>query len=238
MVSDDQDPLFDADFLDEVPVPSAPGAKVKSAHVWERDELDWYVEPVAATEALLRVERFVGPVWDPCCGGGNIPTALGAAGCQVVGTDIVRRFPSEITPAWWWGTFDFRDARASLDGQPPSLPFPEWHATNIVMNPPFFRAKGAEEFIRKALEVARGKVAAFVDIRFIAGGERANGLFAEHPPHRIWIVTPRVSCPPGAYLVAGNKAGGGSADWCWLVWDKSAPPVACPQLDWLRRRAA
>ena len=44
----------------------------KLSHVWERDPLDFYVEPEAATQALLNVERFVGYVWDPCCGGANM----------------------------------------------------------------------------------------------------------------------------------------------------------------------
>lgn len=199
-------------------------ATPKRTHLWERDELDWYVEPPRATEALLSVERFVGEtIHDPCCGGGNVVTAIRAAGYHATGSDIVER----VTPApiWFTGVFDFLSPDDEFG----------W-VDNIVMNPPFFRAKGAEAFIRKALAVARGKVCAFVDIRFIAGAERAEGLFAEHPPHRIWIVTPRVSCPPGSYLAAGNKAGNGSSDWCWLVWDRTAPP-ATSAIGWLRRPA-
>ena len=67
-----------------------------------------------------------------------------------------------------------------------------------------------------------------------AAQARANGLFAEFPPFRIWIVTPRVSCPPGTYLAAGTKAGNGSSDWCWMVWDLTAPPSPT-RVDWLRR---
>lgn len=63
---------------------------------------------------------------------------------------------------------------------------------------------------------------------------RAAGLFAELPPSRVWVVTPRVSCPPGSYLAAGNKAGNGSSDWCWLVWDLRRP-TARPEFGWLRR---
>ena len=37
-----------------------------------------------------------------------------------------------------------------------------------------------------------------------------------------------------ALLAAGNKAGGGSADWCWLVWDMTAPALAQSQLGWIR----
>lgn len=198
--------------------------KARASNIWKRDELDWYVEGVEATEALLKVERFIGHIWDPCCGQGNIITTCEANGyafrCE--GTDIVRR-----ADRYW-----FRGERDFLAWEDKPL------AQNIVMNPPFFRAKGAEAFIRKALSLATGKVAAFVDIRFLAGADRANGLYFDNPPTRIWIITPRISCPPGDYLAAGNKAGNGSSDWCWAIWDKTAPRPApgsmCP-MGWLRR---
>lgn len=193
----------------------------KKANVWERDGLDWYVEPPFATEALLKVERFAGTIHDPCCGQGNIVSALRAAGYEATGSDVVRRAGAERP--WFIGECDFLEVAAISQA-------------NIVMNPPFFRAKGAEAFIRKALALATGKVCAFVDVKFLAGTGRANGLFAEHPPHRIWIITPRPSCPPGEYLLAGNKAEGGTADWCWLVWDQTAPK-ALTHLGWLRRAA-
>lgn len=199
-------------------------AQAKKAHVWQRDALDWYVEPAAVTTALLAVERFVGTVWDPCCGQGNIVTALRDGGVNAFGTDIEQRHDGG---QWWAGQYDFLAAGDPLVTRAP----------NIVMNPPFFRGKGAEAFIRRALDIATGKVACFVDIRFLAGGARANGLWKDRPPHRIWIITPRVSCPPGEYLAAGNKAGGGSSDWCWLVWDLTAPPATHSETRWLRWRA-
>ena len=195
---------------------NAPTRDLK-AKVWERDALDWYVEDGKVSDALFGVERFVGHIWDPACGGGNILEAALRAGYEVVGSDIQRR----TTRVWFRGERDFLATEESL-------------AQNIVCNPPFFRAKGAEAFIRKALTLAKGKVAMFLDIRFLAGAERANGLFADHPPHRVWIVTPRVSCPPGDYLAAGNKAGNGSSDWCWCVWDMTAPPAVNSELRWLR----
>lgn len=196
--------------------------EAKKAHVWARDEHDWYVEEVRASEALFAVERFNGSIWDPCCGQGNILKSARAAGYSALGTDLVLRTDAPFVQ----GGYDF------LAGEHPPYAL---STPNIVMNPPFFRAKGAEAFIRKALSIATGKVCAFVDIRFIAGSERANGIFAELPPHRIWIVTPRVSCPPGAVLANGGKATGGTADWCWLVWDMTAPPTQSPQLGWLRK---
>lgn len=191
--------------------------KAKKAHVWERDGLDWYVEPETSTAALLKVEKFVGRIHDPSCGGGNIVRTLIAHGYEASGSDLVDRAGS---PGWFRGKSDFLGPEAQ-------------YAENIVMNPPFFKAKGAEAFIRKALTVATGKVAAFVDIKFLAGGGRANGIYRELPPSRVWIITPRPSCPPGEVLKAGGKAEGGTADWIWLVFDKTAP-FAGTQIGWLR----
>lgn len=189
----------------------------KNAQVWERDDHDWYVEESRATDVLLTKERFVGKVWDPACGQGNIVEALCAAGYQAFGSDIVRRTEAR----WFWGERDFLDEGTFRLG------------ANIVTNPPFFRAKGTEAFIRRALDLATGKVAIFTDIKFLAGDGRAKGLFAEHPPTRVWSISPRVSCPPGTYLQAGNKAGGGTADWVWFVWDRTAPTTVT-QFGWLR----
>lgn len=186
----------------------APAKTKKQAHIWKRDEFDFYQEPSRASEALFRVEAFEGSVWDPACGKGNIVYSALAAGHEAVGSDIVNRHP--IDPPWFFGEIDF------LNYAGPAI------AANVVTNPPFYRAKGAEAFIRRALSLVGGKVAAFVDIRFIAGGERARGIFSEFPPKSVWIIHPRVSCPPGEYLEAGGKAGNGSSDWCWLVW----PPRA------------
>lgn len=192
----------------------------KAAHVWARDALDWYVEPESSTVALAAVESFDGEVYDPCCGGGNIVRGLMQAGLSARGGDLVER--SGQDPAWFAGTQDFL-SDATL-------------RANICMNPPFFRAKGTEAFIRHALQHTARKVAAFADLKFLAGAGRASGLYAEHPPSRVWIITPRPSCPPGEYLEAGHEARGGTADWVWLVWDKSRPHAGTA-IGWLRAAA-
>lgn len=190
--------------------------KAKDAHVWKRDELDWYQEPRRVTDQLLAVERFVGPVFDPCCGAGSMVHALLDAGYEAWGSDVRLRVPAD-TP-WWRGERDFLAER--------------YDYANICCNPPYFGGKGTEAFIRRALEVAEGKVAVFVDRRFLTGQGRAMGLFREHPPTRIWEITPRPSCPPGEYLEAGNKAGGGTSDYAWLVFDQTAP-AGLTRLGWL-----
>jgi hypothetical protein len=104
-----------------------------------------------------------------------------------------------------------------------------------VTNPPFGRAVLAEKFIRHAISLKPEKLAVFVDARFLFGKARAAGMYDEFPPARVWMITPRPSCPPGAYLKAGNKAGGGTADYCWLVWTPHWKVAATETtLGWLR----
>lgn len=207
------------------------------AHKWVRHPQDWYVEPSRATGQLLAVESFSGTSYDPACGQGNIVNAFLFAGRPCYGTDIRDRVTpvSGTTPAWFKGTYDFlaplgldptgnpRQDTPSLAGllDDPFWPLGGTIVDNIVMNPPFFRGKGAEAFIRRALRIAQRKVAAFVETRFLGSEARAGGFYLEHPPTSIWMVTPRPSCPPGDYLAAGNKAEGGRQDCCWIVWDKT-----------------
>lgn len=227
-MSDDFDvDLFSLDALQEPIVePDAGPSKPKAARIWQRDPHDWYVEPERVTDALARVEAFIGPTLDPCCGGGNTVRALQRANVNVWGRDIVHRH-GMVGHDRFLGAHDFLAGPDAIPGR--------W--ANIVMNPPFFKAAGAEAFIRKALEVATAKVAVFADIKFVAGDKRAADLYAEAPPSRVYIITPRVSCPPGSVLAEGGKADGGVADWCWLVWDKTAPQYGT-SLHWLRLNGA
>ena len=196
---------------------NAPTRDLK-AKVWKRDDLDWYREPSGVSDALFRVERFGGHIWDPACGAGSIveAAARAMAGRAHAGSDIKQR-----VDRWWHlGEIDF-------------LTTTEAFGENVVCNPPFGSGKLAEAFIRHALALASGKVAMFVDTRFLSGAKRAATLYVEHRPHRIWLLSPRPSCPPGEWLAAGNKAGGGTADYAWIVWDKLAPAATVTDLGWL-----
>lgn len=197
-------------------------AKERKSHIWNRDELDWYVEPGSSTTQLLAVEKFNGAVWDPCCGGGNVVRALLAEGYQAIGTDIVER-PGQ-DPEWFRGTVDFLYSEQ----------IPVSFAPNIVFNPPFFKAKGAELAIRRALAVSKGKVAAFVTEKFLTGSKRARGLYTEFPPSRVWHITPRPSCPPGDFILAGGDVEGDTKDYCWIVWDRTSPAVGPYAGGWLK----
>lgn len=187
-----------------------------------QDADGWYQEPVAATEFLLKREPIQGGVWDPACGAGNIVTACLAAGLPAVGTDLRDRVTKRsrngpVRPWWFIGTGDFLTQTDEL-----------WNAVtwmpNVVTNAPYGGAKLAEAFIRKAVALhGVQKVCAFVNSKFLFSDGRAEGLYAEIPPDRIYPVRPRPSCPPGAFLRAGGKAEGGIENFVWLIWDLAQP---------------
>lgn len=199
-------------------------ARQKNKRIFARAEDDWYVEPERVTRQLLSRERFAGTTWDPACGQGNVLLTMLHARVDAVGSDIVNRLPTNFRD-------DYPRRFRSGDFFDPHEEWP-WSAINIVTNPPYGRAAKAEAFIRRALDLVPGKVAVFVEMRFLGAHKRASGLFAERPPSRLYFVLPRPSCPPGAYIAAGGKVGGGEADYVWIVWDNAAP-ASGTQAFWL-----
>jgi hypothetical protein len=195
---------------------SAGRPKPVARHRYPPAEGQWYVEPVGVSTALFGRERFVGAIWDPACGQGNVLAAAGICGLEAVGTDLVQRREEAIVQQ-----MDFLGHRGR------SL------APNIVCNPPYSDG-AAERFIRHALDVARGKVAMLLEARFLFSEARAGGLWVHHPPTRIYNIVPRPSCPPGEHLATGAKAGGGAQECVWAVWDQTAPRsvTALYWLDW------
>jgi hypothetical protein len=184
-------------------------AKRKDVHIWQPDPGQHYVEPSWCSERLFEAEPFVGTVLDPCAGFGRIPLAAKAAGLTAYAGDIVDR-----------------GCAGGLDYEVDFLSFNVRH-DNIVVNPPFTLIP---EIVDHALEIATRKVAAIVPTR------RLNAMgkwLAGTPLFRIYYLTPRPSMPPGSYIAAGGKVGGGTADYCWCIWLQGFDSE--PTTRWLRR---
>lgn len=172
---------------------------------------DWYVEPRRAIDALLDVEAFDGVVWDPACGGGNIPDACRGRHIPFIGSDIEDRgWPHTIIKDF---LHPFPEARIHVP------------ADHIITNPPY---GVAEKFVHRALENVRGKVAVIVRTAFLEGQGRYARLYKPHPPARIWQFSWRVSMPPGGVDVPASN---GSVSYCWIVWDREH--VGAPVFGWL-----
>lgn len=196
-----------------LPAASAGASRERVVTDHARVASDWYVEPGWCTELLLQAVDFVGPIWDPCCGCGTIPKTIQRCGNITNGyggSDLVYRGYGE-------GGRDFL-----ADPGP-------WF--NLIFNPPY---NIAEQFILHALDVASCKVAALVNLKFLASQGRRERLFKPHPPAAVLILSRRPSMPPGG---SGIEAKGGTADYCWVVWEneivRKADPGKHPIVGWL-----
>lgn len=181
------------------------------AHIWAREQHEHYVEPEWCSKRLFEVESFKGVTYDPCCGFGRIAENLLASGHQMMASDIVDRG----YPPYGHVPTDFLQCTTPVE--------------NVVCNPPFdvFR-----RFAEHALTVASCKVAMIWLVPRLNAARWLQGT----PLARVYLLTPRPSMPPGHTITAGQKPGGGTQDFCWLVWDKAHD--GAPELRWLQREAA
>jgi len=143
---------------------------------------------------------------------GRIPAAARLHGYDALGSDLVDRgFPGFAERPFY--ERDFFTVSEPFD--------------NIVCNPPF---DSLQEFALHALKLAAGKVAMIWPVpRLNAAGH----WLRDTPLRRVWLMTPRPSMPPGQNILDGEKPGGGTVDFCWLVWEKGYK--GNPALFWLNR---
>jgi hypothetical protein len=199
--------------LGERDFPAAGSKRVKrrNSHVFEKAKDGFYVEPSWVSQRLFEVETFAPIIYDPACGWGTILHSARAAGYGIAGSDLVDRKKHRLKN---FGCQDFLN-----DG------FSRVCNFSIVCNPPFDRI---EEFCVRALKFA-DKVAMIMLTRRLNAAHWLRDL----PLKTVYLLSPRPSMPPGAWIAAGNKPGGGTQDFCWLVMDSKFKGV--PQLKWLHR---
>ena len=163
----------------------------------DRQRDDYYATPASTTEALLRVEKFDGPIWEPCCGEGHISKVLTAQGHEVESTDLVDR---------GFGT-------PRVDALMESKTFP-----SIVTNPPY---KNALEFAEIFTDQAR-KVALLLKLNFLEGIKRQEFFFRK-PPVRVHVFSQRQALMKNGMSYDGR---GGMMALAWFVWERgnTAPP--------------
>jgi hypothetical protein len=191
--------------------------KRRDAHVFPKAEDGFYVEPSWVSARLFEVEKFAPVILDPACGWGTILHSAKAAGYEVIGNDIVNRRKHGLKIS----TYDFLDpARYDLIKSRGSK-------VSIVCNPPF---DYVEEFCREACR-RMDKVAMIMLTRRLNAAHWLRDL----PLKTVYLLSPRPSMPPGAWIAAGNKPGGGTQDFCWILMQKGYKGAA--QLKWLHRDA-
>lgn len=171
---------------------------------YDRNDDDWYVESEYCVNVLLKAEPFLGTIWDPACGGGNIPRCCMAAGHDVIASDLRDRGYGET------GVDFLATSRAPVD--------------NIISNPPF---NLMVPFVQHALRLTTRKVAMVGRLAFLEGRVR-NYLFRTTPLARVWVHSARVSMPPGGKAVTAKN---GSTAYAWFVFEHGYRGK--PELGWL-----
>ncbi len=155
---------------------------------------DNYHTPAWVTEALLSVEIFDAPIWEPAAGAWHMvhPIADFYDSTNVVPTDIDEGadFFSYNTPALG--------------------------AKSIITNPPYSNGL-AEKFVRHALdlmEMVEGKIAMLLPLAWDSAKGRRN-LFKDNPAFKAkYTLTKRIR-----WENLEQKANGPSQNHAWYVWD-------------------
>lgn len=162
-----------------------------------RAPYEFYPTPPEATRALLSVEAFDAPIWEPACGRGAISTVLDAAGHTVISTDLIQR--------------DFGTGEVDFLAEPVS------RAKHIVTNPPYGRGL-CDAFVKHALALTRetgGTVAMLLNLASLCHPTR-HALWVNNPPSVIYALDELVCWPEGDPTQARSTTA--HHRYCWVVW--------------------
>lgn len=170
-----------------------------------REKDDYYPSPPESVEALLKVEKFQGAIWEPACGCGSISRTLIANGHEVVSTDLVNRGYGQYP-------IDFLMEYKPL-------------APNIITNPPF---KMAMDFVEKSLQLTTGKVCMLLRLAFLEGIERKK-MFESTPLARVHVFSWRVKIQRGRMATKDDASG--MIAMAWFVWEHGYE--GAPTITWL-----
>lgn len=168
------------------------------------DGPDFFPTPPWATHALIENERFDGDIWECACGNGAMSRVLESNGNCVRSSDLYDRGFGE-------SGIDFTSTKDRSD--------------NIITNPPY---NSAEAFVRNGVQRAENKFALLLRLAFLEGANRANTIFRDCAPSRVWVFSERITF----YMHGATKKGSGTTAYAWFIWDKSAPTGT--ELKWLK----
>ena len=82
--------------------------------------------------------------------------------------------------------------------------------------------------VRSGTSLAKRKFALLLRLAFLEGANRANTIFADAPPSRVWVFSERITFYPAGAVQAGS----GTTAYAWFVWDKNAPSGT--ELKWFK----
>lgn len=185
---------------------------VMSQRTEPKDSPDDFPTPPWATRALIEhvIERrsilATATCWEPACGEGHMSKVL---------QEYFKEVRSSDAFGYGYGSkFDFL-----VDPVPQNYSC-DW----IITNPPF---RLGEEFILRAITIARVGVAILARSVFLESVGRYHAIFKEMPPSKFAQFTERVPMVKGRLDRKASTATG----YAWLVWEKEYSNR--PKLMWI-----
>jgi len=176
-----------------------------------KDSLDDFPTPPWATRALVehvlgKTEQFKSQsCLEPACGEGHMAKVLIEYFGEVKASDIY--------PYGFGEAKDFTTAPFEVNSV-------DW----VITNPPF---KLGEDFILRALSLARVGVAMLTRTVFIESVGRYSRIFSVTPPTKFAQFVERVPMVKGRLDAKASTATG----YCWLVWEKKRKTQ--PRVIWI-----
>jgi hypothetical protein len=176
---------------------------VMGSRVEPDGSLDFFPTPPWATRALVELVLGdqLGSIWEPACGEGHMAEVLREYCDNVDATDI----------------FDYGYGIPDVDFLNPvnagSIQ-DDW----IITNPPF--GDVTEQFVLRALDVAKIGVAMFVRVQWLESVGRYEAIFRDRPPTCVAFFAERVNLCKGRWEPDGTTA----SFYIWLVWIKGVQP--------------
>lgn len=185
---------------------------VMAQRVEPKDSPDDFPTPPWATRALI--EHVIGGLdelkvkncLEPACGRGYMARPLSEYFQQV-----------DTADAYHYGFAPVRDFL--------TYPYEAQSHDWVITNPPF---RLAEEFVERALNVAREGVAILARTVFLESVGRYEGIFKNNPPTKFAQFSERVPMVKGRVDPKASTATG----YAWFVWEKKTQ-VNSPRLMWV-----
>ena len=188
---------------------------IMGSRIEPKKSRDYFPTPPWATRALIECvfshlgvrAGFPAPLWkqtawESACGAGHMAEVLVEYFGHVDATDKY---------IYGYGhKFDF------LNGNPKLKPAVDW----IITNPPF--GERTEQFVLRALPLARVGVAMFVRLQWLETIGRYRNIFRDNPPTLISFFSERVNLCKGRWKPDGSTA----TAYIWLTWIKGAKSQA------------
>ena len=177
---------------------------------------DYYATHPDSVKALLKVEKIIYPALEPACGEGHISKLLTGANTPNSGAAI----SSDLINRGYGNMFvDFL-----------KYDFDEYGINTVITNPPF---NLFQEFVEKALKVAKKKVIMFGKLQALEGIKRATYL--ETTPLKTVYVFKKRQQPlrNGSEIdeATGKKWASSTMAFAWFVWEKGY--TGKPTIEWI-----